>query len=596
MEPLINPGTNITPNPEQPLVQPQVQPQIINQDVVSQQPIVNEVLAPTPQVVSGQPAPVVVPNQANNSTIKKILVTLLILCVISGTGYTAYIYKDTIKAYIPYFGEAVIFTEDNFAVSLIDKITAINSAEYTLSANVSITDREKGTVSMDSKLGPSLEKIESYKNDYKNIQAFSSLFSTLRYGNNYGYSNISKSAPGVTSSIYPKDLVDLEKLFIEKNGAYSSGMAGTISSLIVNKKITYKTIDNGDNFELSLTLETDEAINAIKENMTRMSSYSVGTSSVPLIKIEGKTIVLTKVSNTYFYISAEMKRPLLSQLGYYLKELPQEFSIKGTSTVLSKTEAGVDPEIQTNLTAEGDFSDLSYKLNFDTVLKDKIFYYHINNFPALGLFGGLSVLKGKWIKVDTSTSSSNRSDYIGQISFNAQKNIQENKERTKKIMTALAQSADSSHLIAFVEKPIHEKIGKEEVVRYQFFLNKDSIPAFLAAFEQASASDPEVQKSFTYSKKEIEETIASPDFNEIYDYSKENIFLTIWTRKDGTPIKWQMRLRVIPSLESKNLNDKQIEIVVTMMLSKINETILIDVPKEAKTFIEVMGTSSRGLW
>ena len=58
-----------------------------------------------------------------------------------------------------------------------------------------------------------------------------------------------------------------------------------------------------------------------------------------------------------------------------------------------------------------------------------------------------------------------------------------------------------------------------------------------------------------------------------------------------------MRMRIIPPVESKNLKDKQIEFILTMNLSKINETITIEAPEGAKTYTEIMGTSSeRGYW
>jgi hypothetical protein len=151
-----------------------------------------------------------------------------------------------------------------------------------------------------------------------------------------------------------------------------------------------------------------------------------------------------------------------------------------------------------------------------------------------------------------------------------------------------------------VTPPIHEKLEGKNVTKYQLTVKKESLRSFLDALEKEASADPELAKSskgIAEYKKEIEKMLDSPDFNEVYDYTKSNIFLTVWTREDGVPVRMEVRFRVVPSLESKNLADKQIEIVLTMMLNKINETIMIEEPKDAKTYREVVGTSTRGfLW
>lgn len=583
-------------SPPPPVVTPVYQAPTVplNQPPTALQPIppVPEATASgtPPQMIGAMQVPP--PVQSQSSRWKKVVLILVLLSLTSGAAYGMYVYKDTIKAMLPYFGDDVVLTEDNFTSSLMNSFKTINAVEYTFSANISIKDREKDTVSMDSKLGPALEKLESYKNDYNKSQIITELLSALQYLN-YGYSN----------SKAPKDLTELKKKYTETYSRYSSEEVNNSNNQIIDSSIAYRVTNGGSDYELTVTFETDEAVNAIKDqSASRSYSYNTAsTSNSTTTRYEGKRVVFTKGSNSYLYVPREMKRPLLSQLGYYLKDLPQEFSVEGTSTILSKLVDGQLPEMKTGITAEGNFSDLTYNLSLDTILKDKVFYYHIKNFPALGLFGSLSTLKGKWVKVEmdkeVSTSSRNDTDMVGQLSLGVQEGLEKNKETTKKVMEAFARSADTSKLITFTFPPTHEKLGNESVTKYQFFVKRESLPVFLSALEQESAADPEIQKAFIEYKKEISAMIDSPDFVETYDYSKANIFLTMWTRKDGMPIQTQMRLRIIPSIESKNLKDKQIELILTMNLSKINETINIETPKDAKTYTEIMGTStSRGFF
>ncbi len=614
MEPLIPPQASAS-SPAQVPVEPQpMQPvQPLPPPPANQVPI--QPTATVPYIVPGMPmatpvAQVTFPIQVQaapqqfspvppatppKSRLKKILFILVLLSLTSGAAYGMYVYQDTIKAMLPSFGDGVILTEDNFTSSLMNSFKSINAAEYTFSANIFIIDREKGTISMDSKLGPTPEQLASYKNDYKKSEIIHLLLSSLQYPT----SSHSSSWTVVT---YPKDLTELKKIYNEKYNKYSSEEDKKNNNQIIDSSITYRVINGGSDFELIATFETDEAVSALKENNSLLYSYKATSSSdIVTTRFEGKKIVYTKGSNPYLIISSEMKRPLLSQLGYYLKDLPQEFFIAGTSTILSKLVDGQLPEVKAGVTAEGNFSDLSYKFSLDTILKDKMFYYHINNFPALGLLGGLSTLKGKWVKVDlaTLTSSSSRynPDMVGQLSVGVQEGLEKNKETAKKMMEALAKSADSSKLISFVNQPSHEKLGKENVTKYQFFIKRESLPVFLTALEQETSTDTELKKAFIDYKKEMDAMLTSPDFAEIYDYSKANIFMTVWTRKDGIPVQTQVRFRIIPSIESKNLKEKQIELIITMMLSKINDTITIEAPEGAKTYEEIVGTStSRGFF
>ena len=581
-----------------------VQTPVTNQVPVTptyQQPVAQPVVPIAQVTTSGTPINAIgtmqvpPPVQPQSSRWKKVVLVLTLLSLTSGGVYAMYVYKDTIKAHLPYFGDDVVFTESNFTSSLMNMFKTIDVAKYTVSANIFITDREKNTVSMDSKMGPSPEKLVSYKNDYNKVQLMSSLLSVIKYPS---------YVAGKSTTVYPKDFNELKKTFADRYKGYSTSQANLLTDPTVGPSISYRVINNGDDFELKVTFETDEAVTALQDTASRYSSYGYNQSQASsTLNVKGKTLIVSKESNSYISIPSEMKRPLLSQLAFYLKDLPQDFFISGTSSVLSKNIEGTTPEVKTELVAEGNFSDLTYKLGFDTVLKDKAFYYHINNFPALGLFGGLATLKGKWVKVDmattTATSTVNRynGDTVGQMSLSVQEELEKNKDTTKKLMEAFAKSADVSSLITFTQQPTHEKLRNENVTKYQFFVKKESLVAFLDAFEKETASDPDIKKSINAYKKELDSVMASPDFNEIYDYSKANIFLTIWTRKDGMPIQAQMRFRIIPSIESKNLKEKQIEFVITMMLSKINETILIETPKDAKTYTEIMGTSStKGYW
>lgn len=74
-----------------------------------------------------------------------------------------------------------------------------------------------------------------------------------------------------------------------------------------------------------------------------------------------------------------------------------------------------------NINAEGDFGDLTYKVNADALKIDKDYYFRINNIPSLFLFGDLASLKGKWVKIPTEVSSSSPNESYSIIGYISKK-------------------------------------------------------------------------------------------------------------------------------------------------------------------------------
>ena len=75
--------------------------------------------------------------------------------------------------------------------------------------------------------------------------------------------------------------------------------------------------------------------------------------------------------------------------------------VKGKITITASSE--LTPQSLANWSfnfdAEGDMSDMTYKVNADISKIDTNYYFKINNFPGLALFEIAAPLKGKWVVI-----------------------------------------------------------------------------------------------------------------------------------------------------------------------------------------------------
>ena len=101
-----------------------VQTPVTNQTPVTptyQQPVAQPVVPIAQVITSGTPINAIgtmqvpPPVQPQSSRWKKVVLVLTLLSLTSGGVYAMYVYKDTIKAHLPYFGDDVVFTESTSA-------------------------------------------------------------------------------------------------------------------------------------------------------------------------------------------------------------------------------------------------------------------------------------------------------------------------------------------------------------------------------------------------------------------------------------------------------------------------------------------------
>ena len=201
--------------------------------------------------------------------------------------------------------------------------------------------------------------------------------------------------------MYP---TSLKKLSPSTNGYYGNISINDPSS---GEEYAYVVAKNGKNFGLKVKFETEEAIDSIKDGY----GY-VATSTI----IKGNEVIFTKDSSVYFYLSPEPPKPFLVSMQELVRMLPPDIDISMVMSASSDLKSDI-ADWFFNVDTEGNFGDLTYKVNVDALKKNSDYYFRVNNIPSL-FISDLASLKGKWIKVPTNiASSTNSQNYYSELSY-----------------------------------------------------------------------------------------------------------------------------------------------------------------------------------
>lgn len=516
--------------------------------------------------------PATTPPPAGGHSSKRYLMTIafgvfMSLTLIGGVAY----------AYVKQIGPFSVsqYSEDSFLSSILKKSAEIETASYKFSAALALAPRDKDAVPLVID-PPSEEKRAQYDHDVRRVSDARTIISSLSYG--YGeqrdYDSATKKYITKPGKPYPASLSLMPQTGYGR---------GSIKDPITSRPYEYRVTEGGQNFALTVDLETPDAVSAIRK------SYGyVATSTL----ISGQRVTFTKRSG-YVYISSEIPQPLLVSMSDSLRAIPPDvsgsFSL-GATTDLSK---GSVPDWRFNATAVGDMGDLTYKFDVEARKKDTNYYVRINNIPSIIPY--LGSYKGKWIEiVPKAAATSTDDDYYR--SYNpfedVASTIADSEERYKteraefaKELRGLAELADQEGLIVFKTSPIREEVEGRDLYRYELTIRKEAIIPF---YTKVLAEADKYKKLNLARDNGLLEYLKSNEFEKIFDYVNKNTALTMWTDTAGYPAKIEYRLRVVPPETAVQLKDKQIGLVFSLDLSEINEPVQIEKPADAKPIDQII--------
>jgi hypothetical protein len=497
------------------------------------------------------------------------LLGIAILCVVIFGG-VAYAYVRQIGP----FGVSQ-YTEATFLTNILAKASVINTASYKFSAGLTMPARDKDALPY-AAVAPSDEKVAQYDHDVRRVSDVSSLVSSLSYG--YGEQSV-YDYKTKTYSIRPGKSYPTTLEAVAKTGY----MSGSTRDPITAQPYEYIITEGGNNFAITTTLETDDAINAIRTGYDYAATSTIVT---------GKRVTFTKHSR-YVYLSSSLPEPFLVSFSDSLRSIPPDVSGSvsiGASTDLSKE--GL-PDWRFNATAIGDMGDLSYKVDVEARKKDANYYVRINNIPSIIPY--LGSYKGKWIEITPKAATTTKNDdfsyhfdpfsEIATTIADTEKDYKAERIELAKELRSLAELADEVKLVAFKENPIREKVDGRDLYRYKLTIRKESI----VPFYMKVLDDPVKFKKLHLAKDDgLLDYLKSSEFEKTFDYVNTNTQLTFWTDTAGFPAKVEYRLRIVPPETAVQLKEKQIVLVFSLDLSDINEKVNIEKPADARPIEDVI--------
>lgn len=499
---------------------------------------------------------------------KPALITLGILVLLSlagGVAY-AYFYKIGPFARIPY-------TESNLFSGLLLKSSEITSSAYSFSGELKVEPRDKDAVPFTLQVTNEGALREQYQHDAERAQSVSQLLNELSR----------------TGAPYPGTLQRVKDAITARGSSYYSRGPLSITDPVSGKPYGYTVSPDGQTFALAVTFESPGAVSQIKQGY----SFSEETT-----RIEGKTVTFTQESSPYLYFSSEPPKPFLVTLGEMMSYLPGEIQAKiGVSAASEWKNENADWKF--NVDAEGDFGDLTYKINVDALKKDALYYFRVNNIPSL-FTSSLPIEKGQWVKIDPSLATSTDPYSYNQFSSLAssleegEKQYKEERAQLVEFMKKMVIFADEEKLARFKNPPHSETVDGQLLYRYDIETRKEA----LLPFYKKLVAEAQANKGTTYSKllndPGMIDYLESEEFSQVFDYVQKNTTTTLWVDTRGYPARLEYSMRIVPPDTATSLKDKQVRVTWTMTFSDINKPVDIEEPKDAKPLQEVIDGTAMG--
>jgi len=507
---------------------------------------------PPPLVV--EPPPPVVPvvaaapkqKSAGFHISKTVVIVAAVMLLIAVGGLTTYAYM---QKWGP-FARAP-YTEENLLSGLLAASAGITSSSYAVSGSVMTEAREADATPFAVIVSNEAELRQQYQNDYERMRAVSHVLTFSR-------APYSVTMPSVTSRT-----------------GYDNGVSGIDPK--TKASYQYQLTDNGQNFAITVTFETDTAIAAIKK------SYNFSEDTT---RIEGKTVTFTKDSPRYLYLRSEPPEPWFRQLEELTRVVPAE--MRGTLGVTAAANWDTKESDWTiNGKAEGDFGDLTYKINVDALKTGEKYYFRINNMPSL--FGQYASLKGKWVEIDTSTSTAkgNHSHSFGDFIPEAEESYKESRAEWATFIKRVAVIADEEKLIRFKSAPKAERVDGQLLYRYDLEVRKEAIVPFYKRLVTEANENKSAAYSAYFNDPGMLNYLESAEFSQIFDYYTKNTSLVIYVDTKGYPALIEHSMRLVPPDSATQLKDKQVRVTLSLGQTDINKRVEITAPEGARPFEEI---------
>lgn len=357
---------------------------------------------------------------------------------------------------------------------------------------------------------------------------------------------------------------------------------------------SYQATKGGEGFQITITFETQEAIEEIRTRNYSDSSYY----SEPII--DGQTVTFSEDIQgkhiAYYYFSSQPRRPFfvsfVENQAEYLSFIPSNFKGSFNLAGMIKKESENSANNRFSFGAKVEYEDMMLELATDLVKIDEVLYFRINKIPGLLLMflaeGDISAIKEKWIKI---MPDELLKDYSLLSMLEPFSSAERSQEKSKQLMEQLQlffEIAQQESLFLGSDKAKREEFDGKRVFHYQLGLNPDNIIDF---YKKATEAFKEKfgDEAILKFKEVTLRYLQAPETREVINYFNQNgQFDLLVERKTGYPVKLNYQFKFVPESSVRNLQDKQIILSAGLKLNSINKEIKIEAPKGFIPYDEAM--------
>jgi hypothetical protein len=489
------------------------------------------------------PPPAPPPKARRDTPFVRLALLIVAFLVLAGAG-VAYAYVAGLGPFThaPY-------TERDFLSGLLMRSRDIHSATYKLAFLLSVDPRDPDAEPFVPAVDPDGARAEAaYARDVERAKDANAILSALR----------------LTRGAYPTSLASLS---IRTAGADLKDPNGATYG--------YARTHGGSDFALTVAFETPEA----REAVVRTYAYSPAAAPV-----SGQSVAFTK--DAYgVYLSSTTPQPFYAELEALAKGIPPE--MRADLTLGGTTSFGAErADWKFNVAGTGDFGDLTYAFDADLVNKDGTYYFRLNKFPSIFLFGFLDAAKGQWVKIDPSASSTEQAGAFVSLSH-SEASYEEQREQLTTLLADMLTIAAEEKLFVFRDPPRKETVDGRSLYRYDLRVSKDALAPFTRRVLETAQSDTYTALAPYLGAVELaEDATSETERANAYAFYDENVRFTVWVDERGRPAIATYTLRIVPPDDAVRLAGKQVNVSMTLSLDGINEPVTVEAPEGAKPFEE----------
>lgn len=435
---------------------------------------------------------------------------------------------------------------DQVIRNMFASMAGVTAAHYDVAFTVESQAREAGRESIPTDFPEAAKQAEVFDRDQKRLSALSLITSFLRSSQSRG-------------GQYPSDLKSLFSFNSE-----------SILDPSTHQQYGYRQEKSGQDFTLTIQLESDTGVQAYKQALKRQDKSS---SPTPLPAITNRIIeVHAATPSVYAYISRSwfFSKQGVDYYQYLPTELKAELKVGGQSEV----SAAKINDAAYNASGKLDLGDSSFAAGLDIVKKADDFYVRLNQAPSFGFFD-LAALKGKWIKIVPDDANGTA---IGSFLKSPSKSVNEHGSRFVKQFQILVDALNKNNVIQVVKELSQEKKGNTKLYHYEIKFDHTRFADFYHQLATNSEKEFGDDSVFTYNQ-EIENYLKSEEFQAFAQVQQKNTKIELWVdAAHFWPSKLTYSYVLVPPDKVAKLKDKQYFSTTTIELGSVNQPVTVEVP------------------